>query len=103
MHEETYSHLFVQCNKVKDLWIYTERWVNKEYCKDAITFGTDQVIVNQLSETPGHLFNFICLLLKQFIYMKRCKQEKLHFIEFQSHIKNIQNIEKYIAIKNNNL
>ena len=44
---------------------------------------------------------FIVLLCKQFIYRQRCKQKNITFQHFKEYVYKIENIEKYIAVKNN--
>ena len=48
----------------------------------------------------SHVKNFVCLLVKQYIYRQRCLGEKLTNQQFREHVLKVQNMEKYIAIKN---
>ena len=51
----------------------------------------------------GHVANLIVLITKQMIYRFRCQKEILRFPVLKAQINNIENIEKYIAMKNNKL
>ena len=61
------------------------------------------VIANRLIEGPSNVKNFICLLLKQFVYKQHCLKKEILFSHFKAYVYQIKNMEKYIAIKNNKL
>ena len=67
--KKTYVHLFVYCRKVREMWLNLEKWF-KSFSNENIEFRTDTVIANKLVDKKNHLFNFLCLLMKQFIYKK---------------------------------
>ena len=50
-----------------------------------------------------HVINFICLIAKQYIYRQRCLQRQIGVNSFLYEIRHIENVEKYIAIKNGHL
>ena len=60
-------------------------------------------MLNTITKGRHNVVNFICLLLKQYIYKQRCQEKNLNFSAFQAHVKNIENTEKYIAIKHGKL
>ena len=69
---------------------------------EVIGFETANVIWNRLIvEKPGHVKNFICLVVKQYIYRQRSLKQQIEDNEVIAYIKNIRSIEKYVAIKNN--
>ena len=49
--------------------------------------------------TTTHVANFIVLIAKQFIYRQRCLGEKVEFNHLRRIILSVENIEKYIAVK----
>ena len=100
--KETYLHLFVYCNKVRDLWIRVEQLI-KTFCHEPLNFNIDTVIANKLYENPGHVGNLICLLTKQYIYRNRCLSKSLDYYELKNHILTVKNMEKYIAMSNQKL
>ena len=100
---ETYLHLFVFCDKVRDLWIKLERFLCG-FRETEINFNSQNVIFNSLVEDDAeHVKNFICLVTKQFIYRQRCLHKTLNFKELKAYVLNIKSMEKYIAIKNNRI
>ena len=99
LHRETLSHLFVMCPKVQPLWLSFENWITI-FSTNHINFSIDTVLCNKLIDNLAHLFNFLCLLLKQYIYKQRCLGKPLAFISYKTLVNSIRNIEKFIAIKN---
>ena len=99
---ETYLHLFIYCEHVQSIWIRLDNWLLKK-TNVQIIFGTDTVICNKLVSQSGHLANFACLVLKHYIYVCRCKNTKPSYKDIMVKLMAIQNMEKYIAIKNNKL
>ena len=98
--KETYIHLFVFCECVQPIWIQIEEYMTC-FSEIRINFGPEAVIMNKLIENPiYHVKNFICLVVKQYIYRQRCLKKKLSFNEITTIISNMYNMEKYIAIKN---
>ena len=100
---ESYEHLFVRCKKVKDLWLEFENFV-KIYSSEVIHFDVDTVLWNRLIiDKPSHIINFLCLIMKQYVYRQRCLKKPLIFEEYRTIIIQTNGIEKYIAKKNQKL
>ena len=55
---------------------------------------------NRIIENVRHVANFICLITKQYIYSQRCLKQDLVFSVLRNRILKIENIEKFIAVKN---
>ena len=93
---ETIEHLFFQCEAVKPLI---------KCCSDIIVEITGKVpeIVYPtvvLCETnTGSVGDFIVLVMKQYIYRKRCLKQPLKNSEFKYEVYRYKAIEKYQAIK----
>ena len=103
VHRETYVHLFVMCEGVRQFWIDVEQFMDK-YSKDPIHFEINTVLWNRLIYHPkSHIKNFICLLAKQYIYKTRCLSGDLDIYQFKAHVRSIENIVKYYAVKQNRL
>ena len=61
-----------------------------------INSQTDTVISNKLVKSAGDVKNFICLVVKQYLYRQRCRKKSLNVNQLKFFIYSIQNIEKYI-------
>ena len=102
--KETYLHLFIFCKYVQELWCSIEKFMDQEMGPEQIYFDTDTVFWTRI--VPGnasHMKNFVCLIVKQYIYKKRCTDGKLSYRELRQNIAYIHSMEKFIATKNNKL
>ena len=100
---ETLVHLFTQCQKVVELWEELISYIRNRY---NITIHLDPkgIILNQLqSISKTHIANFMCLITKQYIYRQRCLNKELQFRALKAQIQSIEQVEKYIAVKNGKL
>ena len=104
-NRETMLHLFVECHQVKDLWRNVFKFVEDYFNVyiDLDRIEPKDIVLNTVYSKPSHIGNFICLLTKQFIYKQRCLKGTLYFPILKSMILLTQNIEKYIAIKNDRM
>ena len=100
---ETVPHLLWFCPQVQHLWFAVLRYM-RQYCWDIPQQpSVTQVLLNKLCDVKGHVVNFMCLITKQYIYRKRCQKESTSFPELKNIFRGVENIEKYIATKNNKL
>ena len=102
LDKESYLHIFMYCPCVRDIWLEVETFMNR-FTEEQINFNCSTVIFNRLIDQLYHIKNFICLVVKQYIYAKRCLKEPLVIEELKRLISNLCNTEKYIAIKNGNV
>ena len=100
---ESITHLLIECHVVKELWKKIFEFIQKEYNVSEICIDTPAILFNKIVNKQGqkHVANFICLVTKQYIYSQKCLMKELSFNELYQKIKHLQNVEKYIAIKNN--
>ena len=71
-----------------------------QFHKNPINFKEDTVLWNKIISKPGDIKNFICLMVKQYIYRQRCLKQSLNYYELIDQIYLTRNMEKYIARKN---
>ena len=76
---------------------------SRDILQDQLNVGAENIILNTVHPNPKHIVNCICLIVKQYIYRKRCGNEKPRFREVRAEIYKLENIEKYIATKNGKL
>ena len=101
-YRETTLHILFECPLVKVMWDLFVEYVNKMFNKRIIVNG-EVIVTNNFYSPKTHVVNTLGLILKQFIYVKRCLKEKLYFTQFTQYVAKIRAIEKYIAVKNQNL
>ena len=100
---ENYTHLFVMCEKIRDIWIKIEEKMY-EYNSQDIEFNVASVMWNRLVKNdPKNIKNFICLLFKQYVYRQRCLGETPDCNQFFNIISVNGSVERFIAKGNNKL
>ena len=102
LEKETLCHLFANCREVVDMWGSFIEYVKQKFNVTELVMTEKNILLNQVvQQTKYHVVNFLCLVVKQYIYSQRCFNEKLNWQHAKAAINRIENIEKYIAIKNN--
>ena len=96
---ETIQHLMVECRYVKGIWNRVKELCIQDFNTHINTEGPN-ILFDSVAKPRKNVCNFICLVVKQYIYRKRCIGERPTFNEVNAHINRYRNIEKYIAIKN---
>ena len=100
---ETVEHLLYSCPKVKEIWGQLIPFLHEEYGQQQIDLTARNVILNTIVPRKNNIINFICLITKHYIYSQRCLKGQLNVHGLKNAIKKIENIEKYIAVKNDKL
>ena len=99
LEQETLMHLFCRCTEVQDLWKKVFSYCREQFNIE-LQFNEEAVIFNNLVKNKLSAVNFVCLVVKQYIYRQRCLKKNLCFQSLKGIIQYLRNIEKYIAIKN---
>ena len=97
--EET-IHFFVECNFVKELWYEVQTMLKNKYEID-VEINPKNIMFNCLVEKPCHIANFVCILVKTFLYSYRCTNKKLTIQAVNGLIEKCRKFELYNAKKNN--
>ena len=100
---ETILHLMWSCKESQKLWESVINYLYERYRGLSLNINPSNIIFNRIAESRCHVANFICLIAKQYIYATRCLGNQLSFNVLKGHIVKLEQIEKYIAIKNNRL
>ena len=100
---ETETHLFVHCDYVRELWKMIAEYISDNYDICVDVEDVKKILFNEKVPIVGHVVNFVCLVTKQYVYQQRCLGKNLNFNELCGYIKELENIEKYIAVKNGNV
>ena len=100
--QETLTHLFCSCQVVQDFWQGIIEWMQDRFGvkQQEITLSPTSIISNLLVPGVASMPNVLCLLAKQYIYRQRCQKGNLSIAAFKRYVQNIENMEKYISIKN---
>ncbi len=99
---ETVKHLFWDCPTAKHLWNQVTQWI--KYTANQTVHLTDKkVFLCKIASKPLNCVNTIGLITLQYLYASRCLKRIPNFAQLKLKILDVQNIEKYIAIKNNRI
>ena len=99
---EEILHLLAHCPEVEGLWNSYIQYIDTKYGVKPICTPTN-IILNRVVKKKNHVANFLCLIVKYYIYSQRCQRKSLHFPILKGLMISIENIEKYIALKNDRL
>ena len=100
---ETTKHLLYDCEIIQNVWKKVPMLIEKLKIKTDYVINATNVIYNTVHKNPGHVINFIVLVIKSKIYTTRCLQGNINFVNFEKYINECKNIEKYNALKNNTI
>ena len=96
---ETLVHLMCKCDVINILWRDFSRYAYDRF-EIEINIEPRNIILNKVVQTGYQVLNFMCLIIKQFIYRQRCLGKELNFDQALRQIKYVESIERYIATKN---
>ena len=101
---ETIVHLMFDCEIIQKVWKKIEAFCHEEFeVADQLCFTAENVIYNRVHKNPAHIVNFVVLAVKMKIYTHRCCKTNPTFYSFTSYINECKQIEKYNAIRTNNV
>ena len=63
----------------------------------------ETVLTLRVNERQAHIFNFIYLIAKHYLYAKRCGEQNPNNVEFNYKIEKLKKYELYIAKTKGNL
>ena len=103
--KENIQHLLYDCCEVKPLWKtyyeFCEKWFGSNI---ALSISIKNIILNSVCENNRfNVINFLCLVVKQYIYRQRCTKKPLNSSEMVRLFYTYKNSERYNAIVNNKL
>ena len=87
---ETYEHLFIKCKFVEPLWLFLLELAKENNIVIEVTFAN--ILCNDVHENVNHVLNFMALMLKQYIYKKRCAGDKPVVQSFRKMIEEAQDL-----------
>ena len=99
---ETIKHLLCDCDEIQSLWEDFGRYILEEY-NVKVNLQPQNILFNRVEKNQNSVVNFLCLIVKQYIYRQKCQSKWMHFQEVQGSFRKLESIEKYIAQKNNRL
>ena len=99
--EETVMHMLILCEKVQPLWQWLQNHIARKFELTCV-LTVENIIFNRIVEAK-HVANFLCLITKYYIYQSKCANNNVNVYTLEKRIMEVENMEKYVAIKNGNL
>lgn len=110
LHRETIMHLFWECQIVQRAWMCFKNIVRMNYGDNRLGNMAYEFMFNIFVAKPADYVNTLTLIFKRFIYVTRCEilqkgrsNVALNVNNCISMIARYEQIERYVAIRNNKL
>ena len=91
------------CPQVVQFWEEFFQYISTRYKNQEVFKEERNILFNEIVQPKRHVANFLCLVTKQYIYAQKCLKLELNFGGLVFRFKQIENVEKYVAIKNEKL
>ena len=101
--KETMQHLFFECVHTKLLWQSVQEYVHVRSPESKTNWDRTSIALNSVVKGSGSYINYVCLIVKQFIYRQRCLKLSPSIEQLKIIISKCEKMEKYIAVKNNKI
>ena len=92
---ESLIHLFVECEHVENVWHMLENWI-LDTCGFLLNYYKREILFGKIGK-KYQACNISILIVKYYIYKRRCNKTALYFEGIKREIKNYYIIDKYIA------
>ena len=99
---QTVRHLLFDCSCAKQIWSGVRKFV-ETLTHNELEWDYRHVFMNRVHTQPGHVINFIVLLMKHMIFAFKCRKKKLTLSGILLKLEDLYLIERSIAYKNGNL
>ena len=99
---ESITHLLCQCEIVKAFWVKVKTWLCEKFSlqETDLEVCDRSIIFNNVVQKGDSVVNLIVLLAKHYIYRQKWQKGNLNIKAFQRVVQQVENMEKYIAVKN---
>ena len=102
--EETIVHLFIDCPTARNIWLKIEDYMSDHFgVEPQIDFQVDNVLFNRVVPVWSNIKNFVCLVVKYYIYRQRCLGQAASYQGVIRYIGFIQKLEFFYATRSNKL
>ena len=98
---ETVLHLFFHCKYAQMIIKFISEICDNNNIE--IEINPLKFILGNIHENPNHVINFICIVLKQFLYRHRCQGSTFHQNQVKTETDHLHDIEYFIHKRNNRL
>lgn len=96
---ETIEHLFYDCSVTHQFWVLFESYLKNFY----VDFELNKMEILLGSNSYSLFLNLLILIARNYIYKCKLKEKSPNIIELKRIIKQYQQVEEYVALKNNKI
>jgi len=97
-------HLFWECIESRNIWYEIEKWINLKLTNGNLKIEKELIFLFDIE--AGNLttiINLLILITCRYIYVNKCLDKRLNFIELVHRIMEVQDIEYHVARKKGKL
>ena len=94
--DETIIHLFCTCTHVRKMWVAFCRYFSHILQVD-IQLCPEQIIFNHYKGPKKAILNILIVVMKHYIYVCKCCEKPLNFMEFMTKVSDYYYCDKYIT------
>ena len=102
---QTIQHLMYECKVSADIWVKFQTFISEEIDCDGgiLQFEVQNIFLNKVHPKPAHVINFLMLVVKQYIFAKKCLAKPIRFQEIIRKFKMEYEMEKFTATNTNKI
>ena len=100
--KETVVHLLFECEVSQKMWKLLSKWISYWF-QQKVELTAEIVLFNSFKGKNVKVINTIILIMKRYLYIQKCKEERPEFRVFVNYMNRFISVEKYIALRNNKL
>ena len=97
--KEDVSHFFWDCKEAQNCWEWVKDICQTMFKTNQLKLTKENVLLNRIMLPPAHVFNFICLIAKKYMYTQRCKQKPMSKQALTMLVEKFKRYELYYAKK----
>ena len=99
---ETLLHVLFHCKKVKQMWVSLEKWL-KHFQNISVEFNPSLIILNNYEGMNNQFVNMVIIVMKQYIYSTKCKEQTLKFVDFMYTLNHWYQMERIESLASNKM
>ena len=99
-HKENIYHFFWECEIAQTTWMWV-RDICKNIREGECAISYENIVMNCIHTNPAHVYNFVLLVAKQYLYATRCKKEPPVKKILENKVEMCRRYELYYAIQQN--
>lgn len=97
-HVENYTHLFYECSQIRPIWEKFHELFDVPL-NPLIEIDIYNVMFNCIHPTLGSVFNFIVLIIKQYIYRSWCIGNIPRIVQIKNEVESVYKVEESLAFQ----